>query len=187
MSISDIEQQLIEAGREISVKDSDDIPFTDYDEFLNFEKARKVRIASAYDEALVNEFGGKAEIIMHYLLVWSPVLFAIASIVFSFILSNYWLLVGVPLAILGFLLSTPAFMKGIGSLIALGTLIYFVYFVYSGKYANAVIAGSYALSNFFVCVAREQCRMIIHETIIQSEPIFVWLYKNERILIKEEE
>ena len=122
MSISNIEQQLIEAGRKISVKDSDDIPFSDYDEFLNFEKARKVRIASAYDGDLVNEFGGKAEIIMHYLLVWSPVLFAIASIVFSFILSNYWLLVGVPLAILGFLLSSPAFMKGIGSLIALGTL-----------------------------------------------------------------
>ena len=186
MSISDIEQQLIEAGRDISVKESDDIPFSDYNEFIELEKAGKIRIASAYDGDLVNEFGGKAEIIMHYLLVWSPVIFAIASVAFAFILSNYWLLIGVPLAILGFLLSTPAFMKGIGSLIALGTIIYFVYSCYTGKYANAVIAGSYALSNFFVYVAREQCRMIIHETIIQSEPIFVWLYKNNRILIRRE-
>ncbi|MBC8459156.1 MAG: hypothetical protein H8D67_14275 [Deltaproteobacteria bacterium] len=187
MAISDIEQQLREAGGNITVVETDDIPFSDYHEFLNLEKAGKVRIASAYDGDLVNEFGGKAAIIMHYLLVWSPVLFAMASVAFSFILSNYWLLVGVPLAILGFLLSTPAFMKGIGSFIALGTLIYFVYSCYAGKYANAVIAGSYALSNFFVYVAREQCRMIIHETIIQSEPIFVWLYKNGRILIKREE
>ena len=92
-----------------------------------------------------------------------------------------------PLAILGYLLSTPAFMKGIGSLIALGTFIYFVYACYTGNYENAVIAGSYALSNFFVYVAREQCRLIIHDTIIQSEPIFVWLYTNGRILIKREE
>ena len=187
MSISDIEQQLKEASRDTSVEDSDDIPFSDYHEFLDLEKAGKIRIASAYDGDLVNEFGGKAARIMHYLLVWSPVLFAIASVAFAFILSNYWLFVGVPLAILGFLLSTPAFMKGIGSLIALGVIIYFIYSCYTGKYANAVIAGSYALSNFFVYVAREQSRMIIHETIIQSEPIFVWLYTNGRILIKRTE
>jgi len=186
MPISDIEQQLREAGKNITVKATDDIPFSDYHEFLDLEKAGRIRIASAYDGDLVNEFGGKAEIVMHYLLVWSPVLFAIASFAFAFILSNYWLLAGVPLAILGFLLSTPAFMKGIGSLIALGTLIYFVYSCYTGKYANAVIAGSYALSNFFVYVAREQSRMIIHKTIIQSEPIFVWLYTNGRILITRE-
>ncbi len=186
MSISDIEQQLIEAGRNISVKDSDDIPFADYHEFVDLEKAGKIKISSAYDGDLVKEFGGKTATIMHIFLVWSPALFAIASIAFSYVLSNYWLLVGVPLAILGFFLSTPAFMKGIGSLIAIGTLIYFAYSCYTGKYTNAVIVGSYALSNFFVYVAREQCRMIIHETIIQSEPIFVWLYKNGRILIRRE-
>jgi len=186
MSISDIEQQLREAGRNITVEDTDDISFSDYNEFIELEKAGKVRIASEYDGDLVNEFGGKASIIMHYLLVWSPVLFAIASVAFAFILSNYWLLVGVSLAFLGYLLSTPVFMKGIGSLIALGTLIYFVYSCYTDNHANAVLAGSYALSNFFVYVAREQCRMIIHETIIQSEPIFVWLYTSGRILIKRE-
>ena len=55
MSISDIEQQLIEAGRDISVKDSDDIPFADYHEFLDLEKAGKIRISSAYDGDLVKE------------------------------------------------------------------------------------------------------------------------------------
>ena len=62
--------------------------------------------------------GGKAEAIMHTLLVWSPALFAIASVVFAFIPSK--MLFGVPLAFLDFLLSTPVFMKSIGSLIALG-------------------------------------------------------------------
>ena len=96
MPISDIEQQLRESGRNITVKDTDAIPFSDYHEFIDLEKARKIRIASAYDGDLVNEFGGKAaKIIMHYLLVWSPVLFAIASLAFAFILSNYWLLVGI--------------------------------------------------------------------------------------------
>jgi len=187
MSISDIEQQLREAGRNITVEDTDDIPFSDYLEFIGLEKAGKLRIASAYDGDIVNEFGGKAEIIMHYLLLWSPVLFAIASVAFAFILSNFWLLVGIPLALLGFFLSTPAFMKGVGGVIALGTLIYFGYSCYAGNYGSAVIVGSYALSNFFVYVAREQCRMIIHRTILISEPIFVWLYKNGRILINREE
>lgn len=187
MAISDIEQELRELNRIISVENAEDIPFSGYKEFLELEKAGKLRIASAYDGDLVYSFGGKAEAIMHALLVWSPVLFAIASVVFAFILSNFWLLVGIPLALLGFFLSTPAFMKGVGSVIALGTLIYFGYSCYTGNYGNAVIVGSYALSNFFVYVAREQCRMIIHRTILISEPIFVWLYKNGRILINREE
>ena len=78
-------------------------------------------------------------------------------------------------------------MKGIGSLIAIAALLYFGYSCYTGNYRNAVIVGSYAMSNFFVYVAREQCRMIIHRTILKSEPIFVWLYKNGRILISKEE
>jgi len=160
MAISDIEQQLKASESNITVEDADDIPFSNYYEFLEIEKAGKLRIASAYDGDLVYSFAGKAEAIMHTLLVWSPALFAIASVVFAFILSNFWLLFGVPLAFLGFLLSTRAFMKGIGSLIALGALFYFGYSCYAGSYGNAVIVGSYALSNFFASVAREQCRMI---------------------------
>jgi len=118
MSISDIEQQLRETDRTISVKDSDDIPFSDYHEFIDLEKTGKLRIASTYDRNLVYSLGGKAEAIMHTLLVWSPALFAIASVFFAFIPSK--MLFGVPLAFLGFLLSTPVFMKSIGSLIALG-------------------------------------------------------------------
>jgi len=118
MSTSDIEQQLRETDRTISVKDSDDIPFSDYHEFIDLEKTGKLRIASTYDGNLVYSLGGKAEAIMHTLLVWSPALFAIASVVFAFIPSK--MLFGVPLAFLGFLLSTPVFMKSIGSLIALG-------------------------------------------------------------------
>ena len=83
MSIQDIEQHLIETGRQISVKDSDDVPFADYHEFVNLEKAGKIRISSAYDADLVKAFGGNTVIITHYLLVWSPALLAIASIVFS--------------------------------------------------------------------------------------------------------
>jgi hypothetical protein len=187
MTISDIEQELRELNRIISVESADDIPFQSYKEFLQLEKAGKLRIASAYDGDLVYSFGGKSEALMHTLLVWSPVLFAITAVVFAFVLSNFWLLFGVLLALLGFLLSTPVFMKGIGSVIALGTLIYFGYSCYTGDFGNAVIVGSYALSNFFVYVAREQCRLIIHRTILLSESIFVWLYKNERILINIEE
>jgi len=187
MTIPDVEQELRELNRIIAVENADDIPFSDYSEFLELEKAGKVRIASAYDGDLVFSLGGISEAVMHVLLVWSPALFAIGSVVFAFILSNFWLLVGVPLAFLGFLSSTPAFMKGIGSSIAIVALLYFGYSCITGNYRNAVIVGAYALSNFFVYVAREQCRMIIHRTILKSEPIFVWLYTNRRILIEREE
>ena len=183
MAISDIEQQIRGAESNITVENANDIPFSDYYEFLELEKAGKIRIASAYDGGLVYSLGGKAEAIMYTLLVWSPVLFAIACVVFAFMLSNFWLLFGMPLALLGFFLSTPAFMKGIGSLIALGTLIYFGYSCYAGNYGNAVIVGSYVLSNVLVSVAREQCRMIVHRSILVSEPIFVWLYRNGKILV----
>ena len=61
---------------------------------------------------------------------------------------------GIPLALLGFLLSSPAFMKGFGSPPLLIVSIYFVYSWIKGRETATLLSGAYALSNYLMSVSR---------------------------------
>jgi len=175
MSLESIEMELREKIGDLSVSEMDDIPFEDYKEFLDLHKSNQIKIGVQYDGDLVNYFGSKCEVIMHFILVWAPLFISIALIVMAILSSNYIIILGIVLALLGFILSSPFLMKGIGYSIEFLGFIAFIYFCFK-NFTAATIIGSYVFSNFFINVAREQCRMIVHETILKSELVFVWLF-----------
>jgi len=183
MSLQDFESRIREIISNTTVAQDGDIPFSNYAEFLRLEKEGQLRISSAYDGDLVSALGSKAEMLMHMLLVFSPFITAVTCVVLVFVLSDYWLLIGTVLALLGFFFSSPAIMRGFGSLLLVGAFIYSGYSCYEANWTGAILAGSYAFSNFFTTVAREQCRMVIHRSILESEPLFVWLHGNRKIIV----
>ncbi|MFC1538191.1 hypothetical protein ACFL6H_02100 [Candidatus Latescibacterota bacterium] len=168
-----------------TVKEADEIPFSDYEEFLNLEKAGKVRIETVYDGHLVPSLGDTQEIIMNRILVYSLLVIAIILVAIPFIFSNFWFLFGIPLAILGFFLSTPFFMNSIGHFIDIITFTYFVYSLIIGNFLNAVLAGSYVFPNYIVSVARTQCDMIIRRSTLKSESVFIELFYYKKIFINK--
>lgn len=185
MSVQTIESKIKEIISYTTVAQEDDIPFANYQEFLKMEKEGRLRILSAYDGDMVFALGSRGEIIMHSMLVHTPLVITVATVVLTFVLSNYWLLLGIMLAPLGFVFSSPAVMKGFGSPLLLGLFFYFGYAWYHANWTGTILAGSYSFSNFLTSVAREQCRMIIHRSILESESIFVWLHGNRKIMVAE--
>ncbi|MBF0121691.1 MAG: hypothetical protein HQK79_22905 [Desulfobacterales bacterium] len=175
MSLEAIETELKAKIGDQSVSEIDEIPFNNYEEFLELHKSNQIKIGVQYDGDLVTYFGSKGEVIMHTILVCSPLFISLALVVLAIFTSNYLILCGIPLTLLGFILSSPFFMKGIGSAITFWGFIAFVYFCFKNL-TIANLIGSYIFSNFFTTVAREQCRMIVHETILKSELVFIWIY-----------
>jgi hypothetical protein len=120
---------------------------------------------------------------MHYALTWSPAWIGVALIALSLIWSNFWLLIGIPLAFLGFLFSNPAFTKTLGGSVLLGAVVLAVFALFRGNYTSALLAGAYGVSNYLTSVARTQCDVIVRRAIQKSELVLVWLYLKRTVVI----
>ncbi len=121
---------------------------------------------------------------MYYGLTWSPVLISAVLVIASFWTGNFWLLGGIPLAFVGMLLSTPAFMKSIGSLVLIVSFIVTVYSWFQGDATTVGVLGAYVAGNYLPSVARTQCDMIIRDAIRRSELVLVWLHMQGSVVIR---
>jgi hypothetical protein len=121
---------------------------------------------------------------MHYVLTWSPFLVSIALILASMIQWNFWLLLGIPLAFLSLVFTTPGLMKkfGYSLLLIAGGVAFYNFFL--GSRTTAYIFGAYAVPNFLADVARNQCDLIIRDAIGKSEIVLIWLYLKGTIILK---
>ena len=184
MTLELIEEELIKNFTSKSVSEVDEIPLKDFEEFLNLYKSNKIKIGIKYDGDLVEYFGKKSEVIMHYILVWSPLIISLLLTIMALITTSYIILWGIPLTILGFILSSPFFMKGLGSAIWIFGFIAFIYLCFK-SFNSATILGAYIFTNFLVTVSREQCRIIVNRTILKSELVFVWLFTQGSIYVQK--
>jgi len=121
---------------------------------------------------------------MHYILICSPFLVSFALIVASIAQWNFWLLLGVPLALLGFFFTTPGVMRGFGSWLLVLVVAGAAYNWFYGSRTTAYVLGAYAVSNFLTNVAREQCDMVIRGAVEKSEIVLVWLYLKHTVMLK---
>lgn len=186
MSIEKVENNIKKEMGNLNVEKQNDIPFSSYDKFLNLKKKGVVEISSDYDTDLVMNFGDKAEIILHYFLIISPLISSIICLVTAFVFSNYWLLAGIVLALVGgYALSNPAFVRSIGGFVMACIFIYFCYSLFMQNWDMAILTGSYVIPNFLVTVGRAQCRMIVENAVLTSELVFCYLFKTKAILVSE--
>jgi len=185
MDLFAVESALREKLPNRSVQNLEGFPSNSYSDFLIQHKARQLHLLTAYDPEAFNLLATPAELTIHYILTWSPALFSVVLVVVSVVQWNFWLLLGIPLAFLGLLLSTPGLMKRFGYtlLLILGGLA--IYNWVRGNYTAAYILSAYAASNFLVEVAREQCSMTLIDVVLKSELILVWLYLKGSISIKQ--
>ena len=185
MDLFDVESFLREKLSVHSVQDLELFPSDSYSSFLAQHKAGRLRLLTTYDSDTFNLLATRAELLLHSILIWSPVLVSVVLVVASIVEWNFCLLLGIPLALLGFLLTTPGLMRSFGYtlLLIFGGLA--VYNWIRGNITAAYILSAYATSNFLVDVAREQCSMTVVDAALKSELVLVWLYLKGSIRIKE--
>lgn len=187
MTLYELDPKIREIMSNTTVADDQDIPFANYEEFRRLEKEGRLSIASRYDGYLVEMLGTKSDLFMHFLLMNVPFIICIVCIVLAVITLDYRFALGIVFAFAGWFFSSPAMLRCIGGVLLVITFAFFGIACYQHKWIAATLLGASAFSNFFCGVGREQCRGIIHESILLSEPLFVWLYGNHKIFVSMRE
>lgn len=183
MELSGINDALRKNLKVHAVEKAEGFPCRSYADFLEQERAGRLHVLTAFDSQAIPALGTAADRAMYYTLTWSPMIVSAILVVLSFMWSNFWLLVGIPLAFFGLFLSTPPFMKTIGSRVLLGCAAFVIFSGFREDWTQAIVAASYALPNYLSSVARTQCDMIIREAIAQSELVLIWLYLKRSVVI----
>lgn len=185
MELTALEATLRERLPTTSVQKLEGFPCGSYSEFLTEHRSGRLRVLTAYDNRAFEAIASGGELVMHYLLTWSPALVSVALVVVSIVQRNFWLLIGVPLAFLGIFLTIPGLMRRLGYPLLLVVAGLAVYNWFQGNRTAAYVLGAYAVVKFFVDVARQQCSTILVEAIGNSEIVLVWLYLKGSVILKK--
>lgn len=124
---------------------------------------------------------------MEMMLLASPIIAVLASVVVAIYKAKYWLLLGIPISLFGMTMTTPGIMRGgqgVGGLFLLIVFGLFVWACIERNFVGAFLLGSCWIPNFLLTVAREQNRQVMTETVLTSEPIFLYYYFREDIHVE---
>ncbi len=179
-----IESTLREKLPMLSIQELEGFPADNYTNFIKHYNNGIIHLLTAYDPNAFTLIATRAELIMHYFLTGSPALISVILIVTSIVQGNIWLLLGIPLAFLGFAFTIPGLMRSIGYILLLIVVGLAIYNWFRGFSTVAYILSAYAVSNILVYMARLQCSMTLIDAALKSEIILVWLYMKGSLLIE---
>jgi hypothetical protein len=181
--LTQLEEDLRRSLPARSVAALEGFPCRSYLDFVEQVKNGSLQVLTGFNSSVAPSLGSPGERAMHLALTWSPALVSLGLVIAAIVTGNFSLLWGIPLAFLGFVLSTPAFMKSLGSMIAIAAFVSTAFGWYQGNGTVAALVGAYLAANFLTSVARTQCDMIIREAILQSEPVLIWLYLQRSVVL----
>lgn len=152
--------------------------FMDFEEIKRSHKRKEIVFGFLYQENVIDNFGSKGQQFMNRVLLFSPYIVIILSIILSIVKSKYILLFGIPLSLIGMFLTTPSVMKqgsslfGIIMLVSVGLGIYYCFH----DFIIGFLLLSYGVPNFFLTVNRQLNRDVFEEIILKSEIIFIYYF-----------
>lgn len=186
MNISKAEQKISESLKVHSVSEVDSIPFDSYAEIQDLYRNGHLNIGCRLNNSVVDNFGTAGQRVMDKVLLSSPIIAILASIIVAVVWSQYILLCGIPIALFGMFMTTPAIMrsgKGFGGTVLFLVFIAFIYVCFKQYFTASFLLGAYWIPNFLLTVAREQNRMVLTEAIMQSELVFLYYFLREDVYV----
>lgn len=152
--------------------------FKDFEGIIKSHKKKEIVFGYIYQADVVDNFGSKGQQYLNMVLLNSPYIVIILSIIFSIIKSEYLFLIGIPLSLIGMFLTTPTIMKngssvfGIIMLVSVGLGIYYCFH----DFVIGYLLLSYGIPNFFLTVDRQLNRDVFEEVILKSEIVFIYYF-----------
>lgn len=151
-------------------------PSKSYTDFLDAESNGRIEVLAKYDPEALSVLTTGAQRALHYLLASGAFLVLGADVVLAVVLRDPWLFLGAPLALLGFFLSVPGFMRTLGLWLNRGLIALLLYLWYEGARTPPLLVASYLVANFAAHAARHHCRLVFLNGIARSELVLVWLF-----------
>jgi len=157
-----------------------------YIELKDKYKKREIVFGFKFQDSIINNFGSTGEIALDKILLFSPILIILLSILFAYTESQYYFLFGVPITLLAFLLTTPSIMKQGSSILGISSLILLVFGIQ--YYFNDSLVGflilSYSIPNLLITVNRKLNMQVFQRAILTSEIIFIYYFLRGECYIK---
>ena len=183
--LADLQETLREKLSVHRVEELEEFPFKDYSEFIDAQNEGRVEVLTGEDPELFGALAGPRAKWANRFMGWSPFLVAGACVLGWWQFRNASLLVGVPLACIGAVLSARAFMRSVGLWLNRGLLgvgFYLLYQLYQGTPTGAVLVASYLVPNYLYHWRRHVCRRIFLKAAAESELILVWLFSRGQLV-----
>lgn len=152
--------------------------FEDFEDIKRRHQNKEIIFGFHLQENIVNNFGSTGELVMDKILSFSPFIIIMLSIVLAFFRTQYYLLFGIPLSILGMLLTTPTIMKQGSSfmgIIMITVLIAGIYYCFK-SFSTGFLLLSYSIPNFLLTVNRQLNMQVFKEAILKSEIVFIYYF-----------
>lgn len=184
MITSEIEATLRASLPIQTVSQLEDFPYGSYSEFLEAQRSGQVHLRTRFDAETSDVLGTSTEKRVYLFAVNAPVVVAGAILILSFVLWNFWLLLGIPLAFVGLSFSSPFVMKTFGKALLIVSSICFVVSLVAGYHTIMLLIGAYVASNVLTCAAREYSMNIAEKAIAQSELVLIWLVLKKVVIVR---
>ncbi|MGD0755923.1 MAG: hypothetical protein ABR927_12770 [Bacteroidales bacterium] len=152
--------------------------FKDFEEIKQCHERNEIVFGFSYQENVVDNFGSNGQKFQNRVLLLSPYVIIILSIIFSIIKSRYLLLFGIPLSLIGLILTAPSIMKqgsslfGIIMISSIGLGIYYCFH----DFVIGFLLLSFGIPNFFLTVDQQLNMYVFEEIVLKSEIVFIYYF-----------
>jgi len=174
----------------LSVHSINEIPelqnFKSYDDIKDKHNKRELLFGLQLQENVVANFGSTGEVLLDKLLLLSPFVMILLSIIFSIYQEHYYLLFGIPLSILGLILTSPSIMKQGSSFLGIVMITLLIFGIYSAfnDFSTGFLLLCYSVPNFLLTVNRQLNMQVFEKAILSSEIVFIYYFLRGECNIK---
>jgi hypothetical protein len=174
MDVTQVEGKLRESMKVHSVSEVDQIPFDSFEEIQALYKQHKLIVKCAFASNVVETFGPKNLQVIYAILLGSPTLAMILSIIFAIYWSNYYLRIGIPLSLLSGFMTNPGIMRGIGTKFFYILLIFLIISLYNHNITMTFLLGLYLITNSLLIFSRKMNASVMTKAIMSSELVLLF-------------
>jgi len=180
--LANLQETLLKSLSVHRVDELEEFPFNNYSEFIDAQTKDRVEVLTGDDPKSFGALAGPGAKWANRFMAWSILLVAGACVLGWWQFGNASLLVGVPLACIGAVLSDRAFMRSVGLWLNRGLLGVGFYLWYQGTPAGALLVASYLVPNYLYHWRRHLSRRIFLRAAAESELILVWLFSRGQLV-----
>lgn len=190
MLIKYFEEKIADDLKWDKIGDIPDFPFVNFDETKH--DIIKGKFSLGIDFTISNQLArwiyGKKYGVFFLILAATPVIVAIFSITLAFVLSNYYLLLGVVLGFAGQFLSNPYNpIKNLFNSVVVVLFLVFLFSFWQGKetvtYLSAFFVFPFIINSYLYRMNQKKLENIA----LQSEKIFIYLFQNNKLSLRNNE
>lgn len=161
--------------------------YGNYENIKNEYSKRNISFEFKYRKAIVNGFGSDGERLLFGIPFISPLIIVLGSILLAVFRFNLFVLLGIPLAILGGTFTSPGIMKrgsSLAGIVMVFSLVAGGYYFHE-HFNIAFLFFSYGFTNCGVSIAQELSRQVFERAVLCSEIVFIHYFIGGEFALKD--